>query len=145
LGNGFERLKARQAEANPPNLTLIDRVPDEKLEEFLSAADIWIIPYRKNVAGVSVPSRFYNLLAIGRPVVIISEPDAEAALTVSENRVGWVVTPGDACELAKTIQVASSYKEIELNSLRATTMAARFNEGSALAKYQILVETLSEN
>jgi colanic acid biosynthesis glycosyl transferase WcaI len=140
-GMGFERLKARQAEANLTNLTLIDRVPEERLEEFLSAADIWIIPYRKNVAGVSVPSRFYNLLAIGRPILIISEPNAEAALTVSENRLGWVVTPGDACELAKTIRVASSYKEIELNNPRATAIAARFNASNALERYQNLVET----
>ena len=124
------------------NLTLVDRVPEEKLEEFLSAADIWIIPYRKNVAGVSVPSRFYNLLAIGRPVLIISEPDAEAALTVSENHLGWVVAPGDACELAKTIRFASSYEEIAMNGARATAIAAQFNADSALARYQSLVETL---
>jgi hypothetical protein len=60
-------LKEMQAEARLPNVTLVDRVEDEALEAFLSAADVWIIPYRKNVAGVSVPSRFYNLLAIGRP------------------------------------------------------------------------------
>jgi hypothetical protein len=45
------------------------------------AADGWLIPYRKNLAGVSVPSRFYNLLAV---VVLVSEPDSEAALTVKE-------------------------------------------------------------
>ena len=73
-----------QAEAKLPNVTLVDRVEDEQLETFLSAADVWIIPYRKNVAGVSVPSRFYNLLAIGRPVIVVSEPDAEAALTVTD-------------------------------------------------------------
>jgi hypothetical protein len=28
----------------------------------------WLIPYRKNVAGVSVPSRFYHLLAVGSPL-----------------------------------------------------------------------------
>jgi glycosyltransferase involved in cell wall biosynthesis len=139
---GFERLKARQAEACLTNITFVDRVPEEKLEEFLSAADIWIIPYRKNIAGVSVPSRFYNLLAIGRPVLIISEPDAEAALTISENRLGWVVTPGDACELAKAICFASSYKEIGLGNARAVAIAARFNAGSALARYQSLVEAL---
>jgi colanic acid biosynthesis glycosyl transferase WcaI len=80
-GIGFERLQQLQAEANLPNVSLVDRVPDENLEEFLSAANIWIVPYRKNVAGVSVPSRFYNLLAVGRPVLLVSEPDAEAALT----------------------------------------------------------------
>ena len=99
-------------------------------------------PYCKNVAGVSVPSRFYSLLAIGRPVLMISKPDAEAALTVSENRLGWVVTPCDACELAKTIRFASSYKEIKLISARAAAIALRFDAGRALARYQSLVETL---
>ena len=99
-GIGFERLKQMQAEANLPNVTLVDRVEDENLEAFLSAANVWLIPYRKNVAGVSVPSRFYNLLAVGRPVILVSEPDAEAALTVTEHDVGWVVPPGDAGELA---------------------------------------------
>ena len=59
-GVGFDQLRAMQSEARLPNVTLVDRVEDEQLEAFLSAANVWIIPYRKNVAGVSVPSRFYN-------------------------------------------------------------------------------------
>jgi glycosyltransferase involved in cell wall biosynthesis len=141
-GMGFERLKARQAEAHLPNLTLVDRVPDEELEEFLSAADIWIIPYRKNVAGVSVPSRFYNLLAIGRPILMISEPDAEAALTVSENGLGWVVPPGDAWELAETIRIASSDKDIKVRSAKAAAIAVQFSRTMALESYERLAEAL---
>jgi glycosyltransferase involved in cell wall biosynthesis len=143
-GIGFERLKSRQAEAQLPNVTLIDRVSDERLEEFLSAADIWIIPYRKNVAGVSVPSRFYNLLAIGRPVLIISEPDGEAALTVSEDSLGWVVRPGDAIELANTIRTACSDKDIGAKSSRAAATALQFSRNMALQKYLRLVEVLLE-
>jgi colanic acid biosynthesis glycosyl transferase WcaI len=140
-GMGFERLKARQAETRLSNLTLIDRVPDETLEEFLSAADVWIIPYRKNVAGVSVPSRFYNLLAIGRPVLIISEPDAEAALTVSENHLGWVIKPGDANELRNAIELASTSENIGSIKERAAVMAVRSSRENALTKYQDLVTT----
>ena len=94
-GIGFERLKQLQSDANLPNVTLVERVPEEDLEQFLSAADIWLIPYRKDLAGVSVPSRFYNLLAIGRPVCWFPKPNAEAALTVSEHDLGWVVEPGN--------------------------------------------------
>src|SRR5665213_3813565 len=65
-GIGFERLKQMQSVAKLPNVTLVERVPEQNLEQLLAAADIWLIPYRKDVAGVSVPSRFYNLLAIGR-------------------------------------------------------------------------------
>ena len=144
-GMGFERLKARQAETRLANLTLIDRVPDENLEEFLSAADVWIIPYRKNVAGVSVPSRFYNLLAIGRPVLIISEPNAEAALTVSENALGWVVPPGDPWKLAKAVYEAFSDRDIELKRARAATIATQFSRTAALERYERISNMLLKN
>jgi len=43
-----------QAAANLPNVSFVARVEDAELEAFLSAANLWIIPYRKDVAGVSV-------------------------------------------------------------------------------------------
>ncbi|MGZ5873595.1 MAG: glycosyltransferase family 4 protein [Bradyrhizobium sp.] len=140
-GIGFERLQAMQSEAGLTNVSLVDRVPDENLEAFLSAADVWLIPYRKNVAGVSVPSRFYNLLAVGRPVLIVSEPGAEAALTVTEHDVGWVVTPGDAGELARTIRLAAS-SEDPLRAQRAATIARRFNFADAMSGYSALAQKL---
>jgi colanic acid biosynthesis glycosyl transferase WcaI len=140
-GVGFERLKQMQSDANLPNVTLIDRVDDEHLEQFLSAADIWLIPYRKNVAGVSVPSRFYNLLAVGRPVVLVSEPDAEAALTVRENNLGWVVTPGMPEDLARIIRAASQSVDSSMAE-RAVAAARDFSLGRAMIGYASLIDEL---
>jgi colanic acid biosynthesis glycosyl transferase WcaI len=140
-GVGFDRLKAMQAEAKLPNVTLVDRVEDDQLETFLSAADVWIIPYRKNVAGASVPSRFYNLLAIGRPVILVSEADAEAALTVTEHDVGWVVEPGRADELAKTVSRAAGADDPQ-RAERAAEIAGRFDFNVAMAGYCGLIREL---
>ena len=52
--------------AVPTSFTTLARLP--------LAADVWVIPYRRNVAGVSVPSRIYNLLAVGRPVIVTADP-----------------------------------------------------------------------
>ena len=140
-GMGFEQLKGLQSEASLPNVTLLERVPETNLEEFLSSADVWLIPYRQNVAGVSVPSRFYNLLAVGRPVIIVSEPDAEAALTVREHGLGWVVTPGRPDELAKTICDASFSKDPS-QADRAAIIATHFSLSRAMASYSELVQKL---
>jgi glycosyltransferase involved in cell wall biosynthesis len=142
-GVGFDQLKAMQAEARLSNVTLVDRVEDDQLETFLSAADVWIIPYRKNVAGVSVPSRFYNLLAIGRPVILVSEPDAEAALTVTEHDVGWVVEPGNADALAKTVSRAAGAADPQ-RAGRAAEIAGRFDFESAMTGYCGLIRELSQ-
>jgi len=143
-GIGFERLKQMQSEANLANVTLIDRVDDEHLEQLLSAADIWLIPYRKNVAGVSVPSRFYNLLAVGRPVVLVSEPDAEAALTVAENNLGWVAMPGVPEDLAKIIRAASRSADYSMAE-RAVAAAQNFSLARAMIGYAGLVDELLQD
>ena len=141
-GIGFDQLREMQSEAKLPNVTLVDRVEDDQLETFLSAADAWIIPYRRNVAGVSVPSRFYNLLAIGRPVILVSEADAEAALTVTEHDVGWVVEPGSADELAKTISRAAGARDPQ-RAGRAAEIAGRFDFESAMTGYCSLIRELA--
>jgi colanic acid biosynthesis glycosyl transferase WcaI len=140
-GIGFERLQQLQAEAKLPNVTFVPRVGDSELEAFLAAADLWIIPYRKSVAGVSVPSRFYNLLAVGRPVVLVSEPEAEAALTVVESGLGWVVTPGRPDELAAAI-VAASRNSDGAMAERAVKAAAKFDRGTAMDAYTDVIDEL---
>jgi glycosyltransferase involved in cell wall biosynthesis len=140
-GIGFERLREMQSYANLPNVTLIERVPEERLEEFLCSANAWLIPYRKDLGGVSVPSRFYNLLAIGRPVILVSEANAEAALTVTEHDLGWVVEPNNADELARVVHLASSSADLSIAE-RAVIAAQRFNFADAMSGYTTLVQKL---
>ncbi|HEY3795428.1 MAG TPA: glycosyltransferase family 4 protein [Bradyrhizobium sp.] len=141
-GIGFDRLKEMQSDAGLPNVTLVERVPEESLEAFLAAANVWLIPYRRDFAGVSVPSRFYNLLAIGRPVILVSEANAEAALTVTEHDLGWVVEPGRADQLAQTIRLAV-LREDTARAERAAVIAQRFNFAAAMAGYSGLIARLS--
>ena len=143
-GVGFERLKSMQSEANLANVTLMDRVTDEDLEALLAAADVWVIPYRGGVSGVSVPSRFYNLLAIGRPVILVSEPQAEAALTVTENNLGWVVMPGRADQLVAAIRAASLCEDAAMAG-RAVATAGNFSAERALNGYAALLLELLRN
>jgi colanic acid biosynthesis glycosyl transferase WcaI len=143
-GIGFERLQAMQSEARLANVTLIDRVEDGDLDAFLAGADVWLIPYRNNVAGVSVPSRFYNLLAVGRPVILVSEPEAEAALTVTENKLGWVVTPGMSGQLAGAIRAAASSSDSSMAE-NAVAAAGNFSPERALTSYAALVQELLRN
>jgi colanic acid biosynthesis glycosyl transferase WcaI len=140
-GIGFERLKQMQSDEGLPNVTLVERVPEQDLEQLLAAADIWLIPYRRDLAGISVPSRFYNLLAIGRPVLLLSEADAEAALTVSEHGLGWVVEPGNPDALARTIRLASRSADSS-RAERAARIAQRYNFADAMAGYAALMQEL---
>jgi colanic acid biosynthesis glycosyl transferase WcaI len=138
-GVGFEKLKTAQAKAGLPNVTLVDRVEDRDLETLLSAADVWIVPYRGNAAAISVPSRFYNLLAVGRPVILVSEPDCETARIISRHELGWIVAPSRADELARSLSIASSHRD-PLIAKRAVEVAKSYSQEQALQSYVALVD-----
>ena len=145
-GLGWKQLTELYA-ANPlRNVTLIDPVAESDLEEFLSAADVWVIPYRRDVAGVSVPSRIYNLLAVGRPVIVTAETSSEAALMLKEEDIGWVARPEDPHDLATAIRSAASDREgTQAKGRRAAIVAQRYTYDQAIATYRLVIEEVMCN
>jgi putative colanic acid biosynthesis glycosyltransferase WcaI len=145
-GSGWKQLTELCA-ANPlDNVTLMDPVPESDLEEFLSAADVWMIPYRRNVTGVSVPSRIYNLLAVGRPIIVAAEAISEAALMLKEEDIGWVVRPEDPLDLAEAIRSAASDRdETSAKGRRAALTAQRYTYDRAITSYRQVMNDVMHN
>jgi len=145
-GVGWTKIKEMHAASPIPNVTLVERVPESDLEDFLSAGDVWIVPYRKNNTGVSVPSRIYNIFAIGRPSIICSEPDAEAALILKEEDIGWVTPPEDPKALAQVIANAAADAEGTVEKgRRAALIASRYTRQISLGAYRHLMDRLLQN
>jgi len=139
-GVGWNELNDLQAKEQLGNLTLLPPVPHDDLIDFLSAADIWVIPYRRNIVGVSIPSRLYNLLAIGRAVIVAAEPNTEAALVIGEERVGWVVPPEEPAALAESIaRAAENRADVVDKGRRAAAAAEKYSPQLALARYREVI------
>jgi glycosyltransferase involved in cell wall biosynthesis len=139
-GSGWKQLTELCAKAPLDNVTLIDPVPEPDLGQFLSAADVWVIPYRRHVAGVSVPSRIYNLLAVGRPVIVTAEAVSEAALMLQEENIGWVARPEDPSDLAAAIRSAAADRQETLaKGRRAAVAAQRYTYDRAIACYRKII------
>lgn len=109
-GSGFYRpwVEAFVRDHELRNVTLLDHVPWDELAHSLAACDAGLIALVRNSGGAAVPSRMYNLLAAGKPIIAVADDDTELAMMVRENGVGWVVTPGDAEELASVLRQAEA-------------------------------------
>jgi len=143
-GIGWKELGELQATDRLTNVTLIEPVPQDDLVEFLSAADVWIIPYRRNIAGVSIPSRMYNLMAVGRAIVA-AEPHAEASLVVNEEAIGWAVPPEDPVLLANAIRLAAADRAAAMQMGRRAAAAAKYRQDIALARYRDVIFNAGSN
>lgn len=142
-GVGWKHLNDLFAKDRLENVTLLKPVAEDELVEFLSAADLWIIPYRRNVAGVSIPSRLYNILAVGRPIIVASEVSSEGALVLNEEAIGWVVPPENPAELARVIREASRDRQAtKYKGIRAAAVAEKYYEDVALTRYRWVVNSI---
>lgn len=86
--------------AGLPPTRLLDLQPEQRLGDFLAAGDIHLIPQKRAVADLVMPSKLLNILAMARPVVVAAEPGTELARTVQESGCGVVVPPEDPAAFA---------------------------------------------
>ncbi len=77
------------------NTLLLDYQPREQLSDTLSAADVHLITQAPGTSGLIVPSKFYGILAAGRPSIYIGPADTEVAITLTESSLGTVLPVGD--------------------------------------------------
>lgn len=77
--------------------------PRDLLGLSLSVGDAHLISLRPELEGLIVPSKFYGVLAAGRPVVFIGAPDGEIALQTQRVNCGVSVAQGDALGLAEVL------------------------------------------
>lgn len=61
----------------------------------LNSCDLSLISLSDGMLGLGVPSKSYNIMAAGNPILYIGHPDSEMALTVKETGIGYCFDSGD--------------------------------------------------
>ena len=119
------------------NVTVLDPKPRSEQPIFLNACDVGIVSLVSKMYGVSMPSRTYNILGSGKPILAVCEPGSEIDLVVSEDIVGWSVPPDDPDALYKTIiDISENEEELVGMGQRARHAAlGKYSLETALAGY----------
>ena len=94
-GHGAARPQLEAAAADLANVRFGDHQPADRLNEVLATGDIHLVPLRRGLGRVSVPSKTYSILAAGRPVVAAIDTDSEVSRIVTATGCGVVVAPDD--------------------------------------------------
>lgn len=145
LGAGVKRpwLEKQVAERGLTNITLLDPKPRSEQIVFLNACDVALVSLVSKMRGVSMPSRTYNILAAGKPMLALTDDESELAFVIEDDNVGWHIEPGNAELFTKTVlEILDHRSELPDMGKRARTSAlARYSQDAASAKY---LEVLSK-
>jgi glycosyltransferase involved in cell wall biosynthesis len=102
------------------NVTLVGFQSRNDQNDFLNACDIAIVTLNEGMFGLGVPSKAYNIMASGKPIIIIADKNSEISLCVKEFNLGWVVEPNSPNTLkdifCKVYEDAVSNKTMTTNS-----------------------------
>lgn len=119
FGEGAARPELEKAIATGEitNMTLLDSCRREELALYLNACDLFFLSFRKGMEGISVPSRMYNAMAAGNPILAVAGEESELWKVVEEEQIGWRAEPGDITAMVEAIEQAAGHPE-ELQAMR---------------------------
>ena len=82
IGAGVKRkwLESTVKKGSLTNITILDYRPWSEQIEFLNACDVGLIALVKGMWGTAMPSRTYNIMAAGKPVLALTEKGSELAV-----------------------------------------------------------------
>lgn len=78
-----------------PNMRFVPMQPLDRLPEVMAAADLHVVPLKRELSRSSVPSKTYSILAAGRPVLASVDEGSEVQRVVEAAGAGVAVPPED--------------------------------------------------
>lgn len=95
-GEGAARESLKKSAHGLSNVKFGDYQDASRLSEVLATGDIHVVPLKRGLGSVSVPSKTYSVLAAGRPVLAAVDLDTEVPRILAAARAGVCVEPDDS-------------------------------------------------
>ena len=118
VGDGAQKahITRRVTDEAISNVRLFDFVAKEDYADLLASADISLVTLEPGMEGLCVPSKFYSILASGRPVLATVPPQSEVARVIDEAQAGVHMA------LSETDRLASTLTELADNAAKTEQM-----------------------
>jgi glycosyltransferase involved in cell wall biosynthesis len=144
IGGGAQRARVEEEGLSRglDNLVFQPYQPREILCESLGVPDVHLVSLRPELEGLIVPSKFYGILAAGKPTLFIGDPQGEIVSILDEGGVGQSIQSGDSEALAQQIlELYGSAEKIEIMGLAARDLFdSRFPSQHAFQKWNDVIE-----
>lgn len=143
LGAGVKKkwLEKIVGEKHLENVSILNPRPRSEQNIFLNACDVALVSLVKKMYGVSMPSRTYNVLGVGKPILALTDKNSELARVVLEEEVGWVVPPNEPEKLLRIIYDIRNNSELLPKMERRARAAAlqKYSLETAVERYKAVL------
>lgn len=105
VGQGVDKagLEEEARRRDLPNVLFMPFQPAEDLPWLRASSDVQVALYRPGAARHSMPSKIYEIMASGRPVLASAEPGSDVRNVIEQADCGLCVAPDSPNELADAL------------------------------------------
>jgi colanic acid biosynthesis glycosyl transferase WcaI len=103
-GDGAARPSVEESARDVANLHVAGFVEPERLAELLATGDVHMVPLRRGLGRVSVPSKTYSIMAAARPVVAAIDSGTAVPRILEASGGGVAVPPDDVDAFVEAIR-----------------------------------------
>ncbi len=139
VGSGAKKvwLEREVRERRLENVTILGQLPRDEQNTFLNACDVGLVSLNAGMFGLAMPSRTYNILAAGKPIIALTDAGSELAQVIDEDEVGWHAPPGNRTSLVRMIEQAMSEpSRLDFMGIKARKVAEdKYAPSTAISKY----------
>jgi hypothetical protein len=142
-GSGRPEVEAFMANKNPKNITLLPFQPMEGLNDFLSLADVHIVLQSQLLEGILHPSKVYNALALGRPVLFLGPLNNFFAPLLEQYKAGWYfpITGDEETLKNLLVQIIQNPVDLALRKQEALRLASQFQRETITGQFHSLINS----
>jgi len=103
-GEGAARESLKKSAHGLSNVRFGDYQDVSRLSEVLATGDIHVVPLKRGLGSVSVPSKTYSILASGRPVLAAVDLDTEVPRILAAADAGVCVEPDNSAAFISALR-----------------------------------------
>lgn len=110
--------------------------------EILSNCDIGLVSLDDSMYGLGVPSKAYNIMAAGKPILFFGHEKSEISIMIKENNIGYSFSLYDSENILaffNTLSIASNNLLSEMGHRARKLAEDKYSEKFVLSKYRELL------
>jgi colanic acid biosynthesis glycosyl transferase WcaI len=141
IGEGAMKAEVEAAARNCRNIRFLPFRPAAEVPYVMAAGDLHVVTVKRGLEGVVVPSKVYNILAAGRPLLAVATDKTEVARFAARDGCGIAADPDDPAAVVQAVRSVLSTPEcLEHMSHRARELAKTCVREYELRKFVEAVE-----
>ena len=136
----IERRRLRNVQMHPYQ-------PFETLNDSLNACDVSLVTIAKGIEGISFPSKLYSSLAVGKPILAISERGSELQRMVEGSGAGFWIEMENVDRLVDTVRELRSSADLRsrMGAAARDCVERHYTASTAARQYLWVVDSASSN